>query len=320
MIYFALLGKLGDVVLFTRLSWHYTKKISIITKPIFVDICEKYGNFLRVVSIADMSRKISEYDIIVDLHNYSEQDLEYKKGIAKSRPKMYATKARALFLEIVPNKVIDARYHKEESIIDYWINLVNTLNLGQHVEVEQNELEHIDFKEKIKSDTKIRILVSLQSSTLNKMFDEESARYFLFKLLDLSRRQGLRLFVLRGPGDLPERHLMDKYLYGFPKDNIVYIDNLVELFEIVYSSKIVVSVDNGVKHIAGMFNKKLLTVYGPTSKTTCGASQQEISINSMVSCAPCGHINNCPIYLNKKCLTFLEARKLLSRLEEMVSE
>ncbi|HFI0035611.1 TPA: glycosyltransferase family 9 protein [Streptococcus suis] len=307
MNYFVLLGKLGDIVLFSRLSWSFPRQISIITRSVFVDICVKYGKFYKVISIEEITETISEKDIIIDLHNKSEQDEVYRVNIKKIFPVFYATQARAKFLELHYVNQIERRNHKTTSLIEYWKSQIERFYPCSDNEYFQDDLWQYPL-EGWSLEKKIDILVSFQSSTLNKMFDKQSTRYLAEALFRLGEVKNKKVVFLMGPGEISVRATFSEYLQDSLAETL-YIDRLEELFEIIRNSEFVITVDNGIKHIAGMFGKKIVSIYGPTSFQTCGSDRNEVAIHSKIGCSPCGYINECPLYntREKKCLTMSDA-------------
>lgn len=319
MIHFVLLGKLGDIILFNRLSWNYPKQISLITRAIFTDICIEYGCFARVISVEDIAKIIRSDDIVVDLHNKSEQDDLYKNNLKIISPVYYATLDRIEFLKLVQSNQIEKRNHKTDSLVHYWkIQIERFLSIS--VDFDPNNLWELSL-EKVSSDDEIDILVSLQSSTLNKMFDEQSTRYLADMLFRFGEQNNKKVIFLTGPGDSDVISTISDYLHG-TFVQYIYIDTLEELFKIIKDSKIIISVDNGIKHISAMFGKKLIVAYGPTSNMICGSGKMEKSILSKAKCSPCGNINECPLYgsFTKKCLSITDAVEVYQTLENMLKE
>lgn len=312
MIYFVLLGKLGDLILFSRLSWQYPKIIKIITRPVFINLCKSYGNFLEVISSENMLNLLTSSDVVIDLHNLSETDDIYRKNIATLSPKLCATIERSDYLGFTANKNIVKRNHQNVSLIDYWSNLINLFYPNDKIIVDQNSLkkfrvEHNKFKDQID------ILLSLQSSTLNKMFDIEATKYLISKILLVSNLYNKSLVILTGPGDIMVKKMMKECLDGF-HENVLLINDLDNLFNVISNSSFVISVDNGIKHIAGLFGKKTIAIYGPTAHNICGSNDSEILVTSHINCAPCGQINYCPLFSKKKCLSFKETDVVIQKL------
>ena len=59
-----------------------------------------------------------------------------------------------------------------------------------------------------------------------------------------------------------------KYIKEFKNKNIkIYKDNLKKITDLIKNSKLIISSDTGIAHIAGLYNKNLITIFGPGNLT-----------------------------------------------------
>lgn len=97
--------------------------------------------------------------------------------------------------------------------------------------------------------------------------------------------------------------------------------SLRELFSIIYLSDIILTVDTGILHIAGAFNKKILGLFGPICGSwRCSTYSNSIYIQAKTPCSPCADgqwVRQCDKYCklnNHGCLDTININEILQKL------
>ncbi len=284
-----LLGRLGDVVLLSRLSNSVPHQISLITSPEYVQIARELGKFRFVndyLSFANIKKSTGE--IFVDLHNKSLEITKYRDCIRLYSISIASTQDRSEWLGITPSKYIRRRKHKDEPLASYW---------SKQLELELF-LSPPDTSRLIENTNKtVTTLLSFQSSARHKTLGHSVVNALLQKLSNENKP----FKMLLGPGEVDECRFLCEIAKKYSID-IYYANNPNDLARIFLDRCVLISVDNGVRHLAGAYGIPRIVIYGPTSPTICG-SGDEVAVVSSTKCAPCGCVESCPFELLQNCLS-----------------
>lgn len=243
-------GVLGDTIINYDLVQSVKKKF--INANIYLVGNKKYSIFfknLNIIYIDDINKiKNTKMDIVIDLSPKRENYNMYRKQKPKIilfRPCFVASDN----LFFGATKYIKPKYNPH--ITDYNKSIIKELN-AKYITIhekysEQNYIVfHIGAAKKIRYmpiDICLDIIKYLQNQnykiylTYNSKYEKEYINTIINKLTN--------------------------------KENIYMFNKpLPKINELIKNAKIIISSDTGIAHIAGLYNKKLITIFGPGSINT----------------------------------------------------
>jgi len=193
----------------------------------------------------------------------------------------------------------------------------NYMNLLKLIDVEDYKLPNVNIEPSLKYNQNKTIVLHLfaggSKSELKQMAYQkwiEIAKYCIDK--------GYDIYLTGGPGDFIK-------LENFLKESTLNMTNLagkLSIFDtarLLKSSKLVISIDTGIMHLASALNCNLISIHGPTSPDRwgpLGSNSYSIFLNK--DCSPCislGFETNCQ---NNICIQDIETNKILSIVEKII--
>lgn len=284
-----LLGHLGDVALFSRMSNCFPGSIHLVTSTQFVELAKQVGSFTTVMAPEDPLAFVNA-EVYTDLHDASCTITEYRRILNASTVQTRLTSTRAKWLRRQPLTTIEKRDHVNERLICYWIR---TLDLPRGTPMRQYTANSTG-----RESAGRRIVVSIQTTAPHKKLSHRVLERLCARLAE----EGAQLQFVVGPGsnlDAAERHVAARH-------EVVHIGTPLELISLLENTRVMVSVDSGLQHVARSFGKATIVIYGPTDPDIVGTSLDHYSVRSQSPCAPCGSTEGCPKHERPACLDDLQ--------------
>lgn len=303
-----LYGGLGDVALISALSRLLAQSghahLILVTSEKFVAFARRYGAFDSVIahSLEGGSRALRELAClnvagVYDLHNTSFTESPYFAWLSNWRgAAIHLPFIRAARLDSrVPVTIVPERITKDNdaNVVSYLRRLGIT-----DVLIQPNSLRLLprrgDFRaarlwrERLGTRHNGEIVALVPFSRYqHKQWLQEHWKAFVRAIKATNR--ALCLVCSRPEFD------QAKALDLGEDVNIVAADTPEEYVAIALAVDIVVTVDSGIKHIAGYLNRPVLALYGPTSPRIWGTlSKLEFQALGSSHCHPCNNSYFCP--------------------------
>ena len=294
-------SSIGDIILTTPVVRLLKKtfpdsEIHYLTKKQFSFLLKDNPNIDKVLELQDDLKqtiqylKEESYDHLVDLHN----NLRTRRiKTALSAPDFTLDKLNIkkwLLVNLKINKMPD------KHIVDRYIDTLSVFD----IEPDQEGLDYFIPKKDdyiIKTEDPVfedgYIAFVLGATYYTKQIPEKLA-------VDIMNKSNLP-FVLLGGNDDVEKSIRIERQLEIPVVNLCGKINLNQSASIIEQSKIVVSSDTGLMHIAAAFNKPIVSIWGNTVPEF-GMTPYLSHIDSMIfenkelKCRPCSKIgfNKCP--------------------------
>lgn len=212
--------------------------------------------------------------VVSDLHNRSCPVAEYRAVARQTRAQLRTTLDRAAWLGRSTD-TFPRRQHAAESIFGYWQRVLEVSTTASHQPTARPARRH-------RGD----VLLSFQSTTRTKgLPDGEAARI----VRDIASRAPTTL--IEGPG---KRYSMDLVAQAAGAGaGLTRIGSPGEFLALARDARLLVAVDNGLRHVAALVDLPTIVLYGPTSSATCGSGEGEVSVAATTRCAPCGELDSC---------------------------
>ena len=105
--------------------------------------------------------------------------------------------------------------------------------------------------------------------------------------------------------------------------NLVKQTNLLELIELLKNMDLLISVDTGIVHIASVFKKKMICLYGQSLPERTGAvNSNAISLCTYETCSPCvsSSYKYKKVCNNVKCMQNITVEMVIDKVKEIVNE
>ncbi len=307
------IGAIGDVLLttpsikkikenFPESEIHYfvgPKASAILKNNPFIDKIiifeEKYPKLSKFLKIVAMKKWFKDrfshitYDYFLDFESsyYSAYISYYIK--AKQKIGFKIKDARRYLLNYLYNKRIDYK-EKNSYVVNKYIYLASLLgfkfiktNEKPILRLTPEEIKTGNFfykKYKIKYNDK-KILLSVSGTWKTKRWPVEN----WIELINLINKKikNAKMILLWGPGDENILNFFD----NLPVFIIPQVD-LRTLASIIYHGNILISNDNGVRHIATSFDIKTIGLFGPTNENGWAFGDENNKILfADVKCRPC---------------------------------
>ncbi len=134
-------------------------------------------------------------------------------------------------------------------------------------------------------------------------------------LFQLLAEKGLKAFLIPGPSDSE----IVKSVIGHNQNVVVAPDtSLAELKSLLSKIDLLVSTDNGTRHVAMLLDKPTLTLFGPTDSGGWNRKHFKNGIvKNHVSCSPC-NLWECKID-GHPCMAELTANQVFDKVQEMLT-
>lgn len=268
-----LLGHLGDVCMLTHASRSNPGAIWLYTRPEFVHFATEFGDFARVEPAQRLEREGHE---VVDLHATSSRDPDYRRAMRARTGAVAATQERLTWLGL-PGRELPKRTYQSQSLSAYWQQLLGLAHGFPH----QAESTHVRAN-CLAGLSPCQTLLAFQSTTRHKSLSSRTANAVAHALLGATSH---RLTIVDGPGS-PARGLEDF--------RAVKINTPDEFVQVARDHCCLVSVDSGLRHLAGLVDVPRIVVYGPTLPWICGSGVGEIPVLPTTQCRSCGDPHSCP--------------------------
>jgi hypothetical protein len=236
---------------------------------------------------------LNESNEYVDLHNNSLPIARYKEIFKPFQNKISMTETRAEWFGGLPRKFIRPRKHDIEPILSYWTDV---LQLEMHFPKPSLLPIVEDFSYHHSISVPCRIIFSFQSSADHKVISSEIQK----ELLLYFSEEHCDMQVIVGPGS----HMYQEVIKLGKKVGVTIVDvnSPKEIVQLFSKTCLLISIDNGINHLAGAFAIPRITIYGPTSPRICGSGLYEMPVLSSSPCSPCGCVESCPKYDYPICL------------------
>lgn len=319
-----LYGDFGDIACITALSnliYKETKeKISLVTKKQFVTLAQRYGSFKEVFGfdlnnpesiLKELNHK-QPNSIIVDLHNFSYCTLRYIEWYKQLYSQVVLTQRRFQLLKLSQVEIVkqfeiahDRTTYEEAHNAQYYLNRLGYKSLS----LQQGDLritaDKIDLQRSEVFKTTGNIISIVPNSNFpHKEMKGDKWKVILEKLF--SQVQGLSVFVLCASFEVKKmRYLTD---YGV---QIMDVDTFEDYIPLLCATDLVISVDTGIKHLAGYLNKPVIGLYGHSSPKIWGTmSSSEIILQGSGECIPCNNPFDCHLG-NAVCVDSISSQKII---------
>ncbi|MCP4145746.1 MAG: glycosyltransferase family 9 protein [bacterium] len=153
--------------------------------------------------------------------------------------------------------------------------------------------------------------VSLSATGSSRAWHGENAG----QLFELLAESGLKAFLIPGPSD----NEIVKSVLGHNSNVVVAPDtNLAELKSLLSKIDLLISTDNGTRHVAMLVDKPTLTMFGPTDSGGWNRKHFKNGIvKNHVSCSPC-NLWECNVD-GHPCMEELTANQVFDKAKEMLT-
>ncbi len=307
------IGAIGDVLLttpalkkikeyFQHCEIHYfvgKKAAEILKNNPFIDKIiifeEKFPHLSKLFKIIAMRKWFKErfsnisYDYFLDFESsYYSTYISYcikankKIGFKIKDPRRY-------LLNYLYNKRLDYE-QKDSYIVNKYLYMASTLGfnlIGKYekpiLKLTEKEIENGKnfYKQKNIKENDKKILLSISGTWKTKRWFTEH----WIELINLinNKIQNSKIIILWGPGD-------EEIINNFKTLPVFIIPplNLRELASIINSGDVLISNDNGVRHIANALNIKTIGIFGPTNEKGWAVEDDNNKIIvSDIKCRPC---------------------------------
>ncbi len=257
-------SSIGDIVLTTPVIRSLKEQVEeaevhFLTKPQFSNILENNPNVDKVHSLKEsFSETISDlkeecFDYIIDLHN----NIRSKRVVAKLKVMPFTFNKlnyqKWLLVNFKKNKLPDI--HIVDRYLDT-IKLFDTVNDKKGLDFfipEKDNVEITSLPEKFQNGY-ISFVIGAMHNT--KRLPTEKVASIISKI-------NYPTILIGGPNEFEDGELI-KSLVGDKVLNAVGKYNLNQSASIVKQSKVVISHDTGLMHIAAAFDKKIISIWGNT--------------------------------------------------------
>lgn len=204
-----------------------------------------------------------------------------------------------------------SRITNDPHLIDKYINAVETII----PEVNRETLKVIP-KQQSKSG---RILIHPFAGWRAK---EWGFRKFILLAAHLSLNHDILLII-------PKNSVKSDVLSVLKNKKLSYLEtnNMQELLSIMQDSALFIGNDSGPAHLANLFGRPTLTIFGPTNPLFCAPlGEQNVVVSTKIKCSPspAQHYcftnagrNGCPSY---ECMNSLSFKEVLKTVEEFISK
>ncbi len=307
-------GALGDVAAITAASNNPRlglDEIVLITSNEFAALATKHGSFKAVLPFP-ASPPIKTADLViaqgvsavVDLHNKSYLESEYLTWLRElSQVPVYLPENRKAFIgerpgifAIPQREPYDAKHN-----VEYYLS-----RLGIRTQLFADDLRFIN----IHSSSQSVVSLAPMSRYEHKMWPAASWQE-LIRNLEM-HKVPVQLVAASYEQEQVER------LRGNLSCPIVLVSAINEYVNILGSSRAVVAVDNGLKHIACYAGTTVIALYGPSSPTTWGSlSSRELPIRTTDECSPCNNPFNCEKTV-PTCMSMIAVESVFNEIMEAI--
>jgi len=309
-------SSIGDIVLTSPVariikSQIADSKIDYLTKPEYSEILINNPNIDNLILLKPSLKetiselKLNKYDYIIDLHNNLRTRIIKSKlsVISFSFNKLNLHKWLYVNFKInrLPNKHIVDRY------IDT-LKLFDAINDNKGLDFFISDNNKVDLKTYINNESFLVIVVGAKHFT--KQIPSE-------KIIEVCNKIPFKVILLGGKEDEENSRLIENAC----SNNIVNLCgklNIQESASVINQSKLVITPDTGLMHIASALNKNIISLWGNTVPAfgmypyLPSNKRVEIEITDL-SCRPCSKIGyyKCPkVHFN--CMNAIKTDEIIS--------
>lgn len=304
-------SSIGDIVLTTPIIRCLKKQlpnieIHFLTKPSFKTIISANPYIDKIHLLAtNLNETIStlkneQFDLIIDLH-HNLRTLQIKKSLgiqSFSFPKLNIQKwllVRFKWRNIMPDQSIVERYFKT-------VSKLGIKNDGEGLNYFIPDKDHIEQDDLPMSHWAGYVACVLGGSKITKQFP-------VHKWIATIQECPYPVILLGGPDDVTAATVIANAFEPFKVYNACGKFNINESAHIIQKSRVVISNDTGLMHIAAAFQKPVISLwgntipalgmfpyYGANNLKTIVSNKLAIVENNSIACRPCSKIgyNKCP--------------------------
>jgi len=314
-------SSIGDIVLTTPVVRCLKKqlpdvKIHFLTKTKFVEVLHNNPYLDRIYHIDEnISEVIStlkkeNYDLIVDLH----------KNIRSTLIKLLLLKPTKTFNKLSLRKIILCKFHinllPNIHIVDRYLNTVSYLNI-------KNDFQGLDFfniKEdyRLPFDSNDYISFAIGAKHFTKCLPSD-------KIIEICKNIKDNIILIGGDDEREKGdYIISKCSNAL---NMCGKLSLSETAKVIKHSKLVITHDTGIMHIAAALNKKIISIWGNTVPEfgmypymKKNGEQFIIIEKKNLNCRPCSRIGykSCPKN-HFKCMNEIKPTDIIDNLNKLIS-
>jgi len=317
-----LYGDFGDIAAMSALS-NIIKdtEIVLITSPVYKKFAERYGSFLEIIEFSTKNidktiKKVNtiDIDVLCDLHSssYSNPDFIYwlnfvdinKIRITRSRANRL-DKSNLSKIEQLNDRIISTKIHNVE-------NYLNKLDINMDLKKDSLKIkptiEDKAYSINIKKEFGNKKVIGLipNSRFPHKEWNHKNWYELAFKL----NSKNYLTAILCAKYEIGKMELLAENTSSIILSSATPEGHIKN----VLSMDTLVSIDTGLKHIAGYLDYPIVTLYGHSSPEIWGTlSSSEYMIKGDLECIPCNNPFFCK-FENSSCVDSISVEKVLEKI------
>lgn len=142
------------------------------------------------------------------------------------------------------------------------------------------------------------------------------------KLAELLGKKGMKIYLPWG--SIAEKKRCEFIASSHASCHVLPKLDLTDVAKLIQFSKCIVGCDTGFTHLASLYNKPTIRIWGPISLNAGVSSHYSRDLLPSIECAPCGNTNSCELMgsqvkIEPPCYEEMTPERVIDLLEEFIN-